>query len=331
MNIKSNIMINILFVLLTLLITGCTKSENNKKVLLCQTDIGKIVFSSDENEIVNGIYYENIFDFNQYYTENEIEEFKTTYNFLVPKIIEENILDCNNVNYACNSIYDNYKITNKIYINSYEDAKATDLEDYYNFNYSDLKAKLINNQVTFCEEITNDKEYIVEGNHVKININDKTYNSIEEMNYDINKLEYYKEYILYEIDDKKVTIEFKENGQCELNLNDFNAEIWGKTYCDSEQHKLLNKIYYLGGDCSYTVKNNYYFDVIYDGKYEYGTYCESYESNNMVKYDVINNKNHLIEIKFDKNYNEFKFLNGGWGIKNNIFGPIEYNIKYSNN
>jgi len=323
MNINKKIVFTLL--LLCIVITGCSKDNEDKdesKMLLCKNNQNTVVFNFDENENVVSMYYEKIFDLNDYYTESELEELKI-HKQMLPQIISEKIIDCNNTKYSCNSNYENYVITNKIYVENYEEAQLTDLDEFFGVNYDELKQDMYYKGIS-CEKINKDNKYVIEENVMNINIDDTIYTSIEDMNYDINKPEYYKEYTLIEFDDKKATIEFKDNGKCEINLKEFDSEYWNKSYCDNEKHKNMIKTAYLDGDCSYTVSSEYYFDIVYDGKYEHGTYCESYDDESrMQTKDVVYFPNHLIEMKFDDTYSNFTFLNGNWR-KNKIDGIVQY-------
>ncbi|MBQ6841096.1 MAG: hypothetical protein IJO63_03155 [Bacilli bacterium] len=325
---KKNVVI--LMLLICLVITGCSTNKAEKEyevtkehsMLLCKNNTNTVAFNFDKNNNVVGIYYESVFDLNDYYTESELSALKI-YKHMLLDIISERIVDCNNAKYSCNSSYNNYQIINKVYVDNYNDAQMNELDEFYGVNYDILKQDMYYKNVN-CEEIKKDNKYVIDENKMIININGTTYTSVEDMNYDLNKPEYYKKYTLTEFDGKKATIEFKEDGKCEINLKEFDSEYWNRSYCDKEQHKNMIKTAYLGGNCSYTIASDYSFNITYDGKYEHGTYCESYTDKSAAETNsVVNIPNYLIKIEFDDKYSNFTYSNGSWRY-NKISGIVEY-------
>lgn len=314
---------------MVLSITGCgkDKDDSSKKMLLCKNEKEKYVFNLDENNNSKGIYYENVFDFNYYYREKELIELKE--NKLINNIILEEINDCNNMDYACNSSFNDNKIINKIYLKNKEEAERVDLDKYYDIDLIDLRTKMVTDTDTICEVIDYNDMYIIKDNVTNIIIDQDTYNSVEELKYKTNMPKYYKEYSIVEIDGKKGTIEFKENGICTINLKDYNSESWSHIYCDQEKHKKMGKTVYLDGECNYTIINDYLLDITYTGKYESYSYCEENENNKMgyVSGNIASAHNHLIKIEFDSQYENIRFLNGVWRRKYTTSGPILYNWK----
>ena len=177
---KKIILIIILCEIMVLGITGCgEKNSEPKKMLLCKNETEKYVFNFDENNNSKGIYYENEFDFNYYYDEKELAELKE--NRWINNIIYEKIIDCNNMEFACNSSFKDDKITNKFYLKNEEEAKKTNLSNYYNINAIDLRTRIVTEKDTVCEEIPENDMYIIKDNVTDIKINQDTYNSIENL------------------------------------------------------------------------------------------------------------------------------------------------------
>lgn len=299
-----------LILLVSFLLTGCSK----EKTVLCELETNKVVFHFDKNEYVSSIYTETLIDVNDYYDEYTYEDDKTR-QVMLSKTIDELITNCYKKEYACSSNYENYLITHKVYVKNYKEARLNDLDNYYGISYDNI-IKELEKKDAICNEITDNKQYIISENTVTININNKIYNSIEEMNKDMNKPEYYKKYTLIELDDKKATIEFKEDGKCEINLHELDQEVFNHVYCDKEKkQRKMGKVEYIDGNCSYTVHDKYYFDIIYDGKLETGSYCEGLDENNLYTKDVINKNDHLITIKFNNSYDDFTYENGYWNYR----------------
>lgn len=139
--------------------------SSRKKVLLCKSDTEKYIFELDDNDITNGIYYENNIDLTNYYTDKELKENKE--NGSINYIIDDNIFDCTSVSYACNSKYENDMISNKLYVLTKEDAKKVGLEDYFGMNKTDLRIKIVTNESVTCEEIINNQSHVISGQKKK--------------------------------------------------------------------------------------------------------------------------------------------------------------------
>lgn len=174
---KRNIKIILMLGIMTFGITGCVsfKKDMPKKMLICSNDKEKYVFNFDKNKESIGIYYEKVFDFNYYYTERELKELKETGS--INYIILEQMMDCSNLGYACNSIYKDDKIINKIYLKNSEEASKANLNSYYGINYIDLRTRIVSETDVVCEEINEDSNYIFNGNVNKIIPNHENINS----------------------------------------------------------------------------------------------------------------------------------------------------------
>ena len=300
-----------------LILSACNKEEHN--VLVCKNKENKYVLNINENNNVDSIYYENIFDFNAYYTEEEILEFNSNQQMLA-KIIEKEIYDCNNTSYACESTYKNSKIENKIYVTSKKEATSSNLDKYYGINSTDARTLIVQNENVTCDIKPYTDKYQFD-NHKTTIVIDNTYSSIDELYNELNRPKYLKEYNLVEIENKKATIEFKEDNKCIIDLSEFNQETWNGSYCDNNKNKDMNYITYNSGNCTYTIKNDYIFYINYDGTYTSGKYCGT-KDNNKYKQDsnVINKE---IVIEFDTDYNSFEYQNGVW-VKHSQLSPLTY-------
>lgn len=320
---KNKIFLVIVISILTL-ITGCSSEEELNNILVCENLTEKYVLNLDDTGEVNSIYYEENINLRDNYTDEQIAEFEI-YNFVLPSILEQYMANCNQASYACNSSYANLFITNKYYIDNREDAQLVDFDEYLGINYVDARSRIVVNEDVTCKEVQSSEIYIVSGNSVDIDIDGVKYSSIEDMMYEVNKPKYYQEYNLFEDNGRTATIEFKENGVCEIDLSDFDADTWSsRTYCE-EDKKIMDKRTYLNGNCSYEVINDYDLTITYDGEYETYKYCDSenYKINKLF-YDVVDNNSHVIKIRFNQNYSGFDYQNGNWEFKSNGRGALEY-------
>ncbi len=322
---KKIILISILCILIILEVTGCgEKNSMTKKMLLCKNQSEKYVFNFDENNNSKGIYYEKEFDFNYYYNKEELAELKE--NKQINNIIYENIIDCKNMEFACNASFKDDIIINKIYLKSEEEATKANLNKYYNINATDLRTRIITGTDTVCEEIDRTDKYILKDTVTDIRIGKDTYNSIDDLISNNNKLNYYKKYVFFEEDGKTGTIEFKENGICNISLKDFNSKSWNHVYCAENKDKRMGKTAYLDGNCKYTPVSEYSLDITYTAKYESYSYCEDNEDTKFayVSENIVSTPNSLIKLQFDAQYENIQFLNGVWRRKNTTIGPVTY-------
>ena len=311
----------LIILIVLFLITGCGKNKDEEKekneILICETAKEKYVFRFDDNDVVNSIYYEDNFIFDQYYTDFEIEEFKNNPIRLM-QIIDNNLIDCNQKEYACNSLYDNFVISNRYYIDTKEKPSLVGLDNYYGLNKQDVRTRVIASVNDSICKLEDDSDLYVVNDKKTTIILDKTYNSIDDMHKDLTKEKYYKKYTLVDINDKIGSIEFMENGKCIIDLSGFNENISSNTYCEPN-HKNYTKIIYNNGNCTYKVYDHK-FEIKYDGTYSTGRYCEThedsinYETKKVIPYE-------LIELEFDDNYNSFTITNGSWQ-KSSVIAPI---------
>lgn len=329
---KKTILAILLCGVMLLDITGCNDKKHNKEALLCTTENEKYVFYFDDNDNSIGIYHEDTFDFQKAFTNIEMQEFSVYGNKYLRTIIDQKLINCNDLLYSCESYYDDNKIINRIYVKDKEQAKAANLEEYYEINAIDLRTKIVTNEDAVCQEVIEDDNYKIKGNKTKIHYFNNVYNSVEEMNNEVDRPKYYRKYDLIDISGQKGTIEFKENGLCKIDLSNFDSESWNNLYCTADKNiKRLGKTHYIDGECTYKINNDYEFTVTYNGKYESYQYCEGEEEKIYKQQkNVVTTINQEIKLQFDSEYNKFEFTNGEFRRLLNTKGALQYK-EYDNN
>ena len=147
------------------------------------------------------------------------------------------------------------------------------------------------------------------------------------MDNSLNKEKYYQKYTLVEFEPRRGTIEFKENGICEIDLSEFSNEVPTGNYCE-KNHRFLIRTTYNKGNCTYEIKENNIFKIKYDGTYSKGQYCETHEFKETMraKNVVSQTLGSSIIIQFDNNYESFNYLNGLWKEETN-WTTIVYSSK----